>query len=242
MAKNRGPKLPELPDIDTSGKVKNTKPKRATAQKSSSSAKAGRSTKSSKNKTAPGFKVPEADRQEFRRLVQRANRTLKSNLQFIKDNKIKDLETKRDLVMFYDKKRNWMKNKEGKRGKSPLSRSISFKDEKAYKEYLHHLKEIERGGTGTKKTKGYKETILDRLQRIADIHSVQLPDGKLSDEIKKAVEGMTLPQLRQWFTIGDPSEDMEVSQYGSDDFMGVDSYTDFANTTMKRISWIKKAY
>ena len=238
MAKSRGPKLPELPQIDTSGRVKNTKPKRATSQASRSSP-GGRG---KRKEEKPGFKVREEDRQEFRRLVQRANRTLKSNLEYVKTNKIKDLETKRDLVMFYDKKRNWMKNRDGKRGKSPLSRSISFKDEKAYKEYVHHLKDIVKGGTANKKTKGYKETILDRLQRIADIHSVQLPDGKLGNVLKEAVEGMTLPQLRQWFTIGDPSEDMEVSQYGSDDFMGVDSYNDFAATALKRISWIKKAY
>ena len=187
------------------------------------------------------YKVPEAERQAYKLLVQQANRTIKSNLNFIKTNKIKDKNTIRSLVFNYDKKRNWAKNKKGQRAKSPLSRSIIFESEQEYKAYLHHLEKMGKNNA-RKKMKGYKDTILDRLQRISDIYGVQLPNNKIPDDLKEDIETMSLPQLENWFEIGDPEEDMEVSQVGSDDFVGVENYADFADIVRKRLGWLKKAY
>lgn len=188
-----------------------------------------------------GFKVPESEREAYKLLVQDANRTLQRNLKYIKENKIKDFDTKRALVHSYGNKRNWAKSKTGKTAKNPLSRSIKFKSEQDYKDYVHHLEKITKR-KAKKLEQGYKATIKDRLQRISNIYGVQLPNNKLDSDITNAIDNMSLPQLKNWFEIGDPEEDMEVSEYGSDDFIGVDTYDDFKDITLKRLGWLKKAY
>ena len=187
------------------------------------------------------FKVPEAERKGYKLLVQQANRTILANLKYIEKNNIKDKHTIRGLVFNYDKKRNWAKNKKGQRAKSPLSRSIQFKSEREYRDYLRHLERMAKSNA-KRKERGYKDTVLDRLQRISNIYSVQLPDNKLPDDLKDEIEELTLPQLENWFEIGDPEEDMEVSTYGSDDYVGIEDYEAFRDITLKRLGWLKKAY
>lgn len=232
MAKSKGPKLPQLPKVNGKTTVKDVKPKRA--KKTISKTKKG-----PKMPEKVGFKVPEEDRQEYRRLVQKANRRVKSNLEYIKNNKIKDFDTRRKLVDKYESKRKWARNKNGKRAKSPLSRSINFKNKEQYEDYMHHLRKLA-DKNPREMEKGYKSTIIDRLQRIANIYHVTLPDNKIPDELVDKVNELDLPQLINWFHIGDPSEDMEVSEYGSDDFIGVKDWQDFHDIAVKRLNQLQK--
>lgn len=188
-----------------------------------------------------GFKVPEAERKAYKLLVQQANRTIKSNFKYIEKNNITDNRVIERLVFDYADKENWMRNKKGEIGKSPLSRSIQFSSEREYRAYLHHL---EKWGSSNarKKAEDYKKKVLDTLQRISIIHNIQLPDNKIPDDIKKAIDSMSLQQLENWFELGSPAEDLEVSDTGSETYIGVNDYEHFRDLTFKRLGWIKKVY
>ena len=53
---------------------------------------------------------------------------------------------------------------------------------------------------------------------------------------------MNLQQITNFFGNGDPSEDIEISQFNSDDFMYVETAEDFTDVVRSRIASAKKFY
>lgn len=185
------------------------------------------------------FKVPEAERHAFKILVQKANRTIKSNLKYIDKHNVRDSKTIRSLVFNYFDEDNWAKNKKGQRAKSPLSRSVIFSSEDDYKSYVRHLEKMA-GRNVKQKATDYREAILDALQRIANKHDVQLPNNKIPQEIVDSVNSMSIEQLENWFEFGDPSDDIEEHKFGSLEYVGVSGYEQFRDITLGRNAWLKR--
>lgn len=181
------------------------------------------------------YKVPEADKQEYKLLVQQANRQVKRNLKYLEDNNITSLNTTRSLTFNYQDKQNWISEK------TVFSRATKFDSRQDYLNYRKHLEKMVHARP-KELEKDYRATIVDRLQRTANIWGIDLPNNRISDDLIKEVNAMNLEQLQNWFEIGDPEEDIEVSQFGSDDYFGVSTYEDFRDVTLTRIGWLKKTY
>lgn len=181
------------------------------------------------------YKVPESDLKDYKLLVQQANRQVKRNLKYLEDNNITSLNTTRSLAFNYQDKENWITEK------TVFSRATKFESRQDYQNYIRHLEKMA-GARPKELEKDYRATIVDRLQRTANIWGIDLPDNKISDDLIKEVNEMNLEQLQNWFEIGDPEEDIEVSQFGSDDYFGVSDYEDFRDVTLTRIGWLKKTY
>lgn len=181
------------------------------------------------------YKVPEAEQLEYKLLVQQANRQVKRNLKYLEKNNITSLHTTRSLAFNYQDKDNWISEK------TVFSRATKFESRQDYLNYVKHLQKMA-AAKPKELEKDYRATIVDRLQRTANIWGIDLPDNKIPDDLIKEVENMNLEQLQNWFEIGDPEEDIEVSQFGSDDYYGVSTYEDFRDVTLTRIGWLKKTY
>lgn len=186
-------------------------------------------------KSKTGFVVPKEDRDMYKLLVQEANRQVKRNLKYLEKNNISSTNTTHSLVFNYKDKTNWAGDK------MIFTRSVKFDNQKEYTNYIKHLYSMVQKKP-QQLEKDYRATIVDRLQRTANVWGVDLPNNRVPDDLIKEVNSLNLEQLQNWFEIGDPEEDIEVSQYGSDDYFGVQSYEDFKDVTLTRIGWLKKAY
>ena len=186
-------------------------------------------------KKANFYKVPESEQLEYKLLVQQANRQVKRNLKYLEQNNITSLNTTRSLAFNYQDKENWISEK------TVFSRTNKFESRQDYLNYRKHLQKMA-GARPKELEKDYRATIVDRLQRTANIWGIDLPNNRISDDLIKEVNSMNLEQLQNWFEIGDPEEDIEVAQFGSDDYFGVSTYEDFRDVTLTRIGWLKKSY
>ena len=185
-----------------------------------------------------GYRVPKEEQHAYKMLVQRANRQIKKNLKYIEEHDIRTANTQRSLVFDYGDMANWATEK------TTFSRSIKFESEKDYRQTMRHLTKFA-NTSAPKLEKAYRDTIIDRLQDTAIKYQIQLDEhGQVPQNIIDMLDDMTLEQLQQWFDIGDPEEDTEVQQYGSDDYAQIAGGTlqDFTDTTKTRVEWIKTAY
>ena len=209
-------------------------------------------------KNNKGFVVPEELRHEYKMLVQRANRRVKSNIKYIEKNTITSDHTIRSLVGSFDDVLNWSSKT------MPFSRSVKgryivnadtgynefreFKNRTEFEQYLNYLKKW--GGNGgkgerfdahPKKIKeDYKQAIIKALNQVKDHYSISLPNGQIPKEILEDIDSMSLQEITNFFGNGDPAEDMEISQFSSDDFIDVESAQDFIDVIKSRIAMVKK--
>ena len=186
-----------------------------------------------------GFVVPESERQDFKMLVQRANRRIKANIKFIEDEDIKTERAKRELLGDYVDKTAW--NSE----KTAFSRSIRFESEKAYENYKRQLQRWG-GESAEKSVKGAKDrvikSIINSLNTTADIYGQGVMDesGHLPKEITDRLKSMSLEQLLNFFDIADPTEDIEHQSWSYEEYQkGVDRGT-FVDITMTRLNYLEQ--
>lgn len=204
------------------------------------------------------YVVPKELQHEYKMLIQRANRRVKANLKYIQKENITNDHTQRSLVGSFNDPVKWAT------GRMPFSRSnkgryiwdadtgtqkfVEFTSERDFKQYLKHLEkwgeQTKRGelfGAHPEKIKqDYKSSIIKALNQIKDQYSISLPGGKLPKEVLKAIDSMSLEQITNFFANGDPSEDIEISQFNSDDFIHVETAEDFTDVVTSRIAAIKK--
>lgn len=182
-----------------------------------------------------GFSVPQDERESYKLLVQEANRQIKRNLKYIDEEGITSVNALHYLVYDYGNPESWA----GK--KMVFSRSTKFESREDYEDYLELLERMKESKPAYKMEE-YQDTIIDRLERTAIKYDVPLPNNRLPEELVESVKEMSLEQLYNWFDMGDPEEDIEVNQYASDDYFGVNSLEDFVAVTESRMGWLKKAY
>lgn len=204
------------------------------------------------------YVVPKEQQHAYKMAVQRANRRVKSNLKYIDKYDIQNEHTQRSLVGSFNDPSKWAS------GTMPFSRSNKgryiidadtgvptfkeFESEREFKQYLNYLN---KWGQQTEKGErfdahplqikdNYKSAIIKALNEVKDHYSITLPGGQLPKEVVKAIDSMSLEQITNFFANGDPSEDVEISQFSSDDFLYVESAEDFTDVIISRINAIKQ--
>ena len=185
--------------------------------------------------------IPTDARAEYRKLIQRANRRILANLDYIKNEGIRDHAIKTSLAGDFTSKKKWQT------GKSPLSTKTRFKSEDAFKQYMRF---VNRWGedTGTRgghradpkrKLQEGKEAIYSAIFGLADHKGTSLEKwgGDLPPDIKKEIESMSLEQMSRFFDHVDEFDELfDSDQVESDD---VEDLIDYIRG---RISSVKKFY
>lgn len=207
-----------------------------------------------------GYIVPKEEQHAYKMLIQRANRRIKANLKYIKDNNITNEHTERALAGGYADPFKWST------GRMPLSRSnkgryvwnadkevMEFREFQNKTEFDQYIKYVEKWGKQTKRgelfdshpekvKQDYKSAIIKALNEVKDHYNISLPNGQIPKEIIEDIDSMTLEQITNFFANGDPAEDVEISQFSSDDFLDVESAEDFKDVIQSRIASIKRFY
>lgn len=228
------------------------------------------------------YVVPKELQHSYKMAVQRANRRIKANLKYIRENDITNEFTIRSLVGSFDKGvevgNRTTKTKSGKvkhndiyfNGTSwssktmPFSRSnegryilnadtgqMEFKKFKNKTEFEQYMRYLNKWGQQTKKgeyfdthpeqiKENYKSAIIRALNEVKDHYSITLPNGQIPKAIIDDINSMTLSQITNFFGNGDPAEDVEISQFNSDDFIAVETAEDFTDVVRARIASVKK--
>ena len=123
-----------------------------------------------------------------------------------------------------------------------------FKNKTEFDQYIRYLN---KWGQETKKgerytahpeqvKEDYRSAIIKSLNQIKDHYNISLPNGQIPKEVIKDIESMNLQQITNFFGNGDPSEDIEISQFNSDDFIYVETAEDFTDVIRSRIASVKK--
>lgn len=184
------------------------------------------------------FRVPESERNEFDRMVQRANRRILSNMKYLQQEAIQSEATERSLLGDYSNRSAWHSQK------TPLSRSKVFSSEKAYKQYKRHVAQWGSKNAPTKTVdslkKGYYENIIKALTTAAIDNNIPLENGKLPGNVANKIKGLTLEQLTHFFENSEPVDDLEYLPYSDVDFNGVDTagYIDNVDTIINSLQQI----
>lgn len=178
-----------------------------------------------------GYIVPTDARAEFKKTIQRANRRILSNVNYISENNVRDRYVQNMLAGDYSRKKNWATKS------TPLSSSTRFKSEadfKAFMEYISRWSE-DRGKRGdyaaSPKTiiEGYKSHIYGTLNGLARNRSISLEKwgGDLPPEVKEKLESLSLEQITQFYDYVDPflgEQDFDSEQVGEG---SVEDYVDY---------------
>ena len=199
------------------------------------------------------FVVPAEQQHAYKMAVQRANRRIKANLKYIEKNNITNNNTKRALVRGYWDSDTWAGDT------MPLSRSNQgryvfidgvktfkeFESKRDFDQYLNYLnhwgKEGRQFDANPKQIiSDYKSTIIKALNEVKDHYNITLPGGQLPKEVLDALNDMTIEEITNFYGNGDPGEDMEISQFSSDDYINVETADDFISVVISRISMVKK--
>lgn len=204
------------------------------------------------------FVVPKEQQHAYKMLVQRANRRVKANLKYITKENITSDHTQRALAGSFVTKGHWATDT------MPFSRSIKgryiinadtgkteFREFKTQTEFNQYLNYLSKWGQQTEKGErfsahpeeikdNYKSAIIKALNEVKDHYSITTPGGQIPKEIIDEINSMTLEQITNFFGNGDPSEDVEISQFNSDDFIYVESAEDFKDVVISRINQIKR--
>lgn len=201
------------------------------------------------------FIVPKEQQHAYKMLVQRANRRVKSNLKYISQNKITNEHTQRSLVGGFTEHEKWAS------GRMPFSRSIKgryiwdadreeqvfkeFTSEREFQQYLNHLEKWGKEGrtfdASPKQIKeNYKSAIIKALNEVKDHYNITMPGGQIPKEVLKELDSLSLEQITNFFANGDPSEDVEISQFSSDEFLDVTNAEEFTDVIKARIGALKK--
>lgn len=192
-------------------------------------------------KKSTKFIVPKKDQKQFDRLVQRANRRVQANLKYIQQEDIQSSVAQRALVSDYADQANWATNK------TVFSRSKSFSSEKAYKQYVRHLKQwgaknFEREPEKVKQ--GYYKAIINALTTTAIDNGgggILTKSGRLPGNLAKQVREMSLEQMTHFFAEADPTDDLEYMPYSGEDYIGVDRQQ-FIDITESKLNTLKRIY
>ena len=189
---------------------------------------------------AEKYVVPTDAQAEYRRIVQRANRRVLSNLKYLEENGIRDNHIKVMLVGDFSSKKSWSTQK------SPFHTRTSFDSEKAYKAYMAHVMQwgedtgqrgVYRKAPDSVKA-NYMSSIYKALNGLIREKGISLEEwgGDLPPELKKLLEGMTLEQATHFFRYIDPNSG-EIEEYDSDQVKAndVESFIDYVESTVSSL-------
>ena len=181
--------------------------------------------------------VPQSDRKEFDRLVQRANRRILQGLKYIQENNIKSDRVQRALVSDYVDRSNWNTQK------TVFSRSIKFNSKKEYEQYKRHISQwgsVENQRDEESIKAGYYKSIVKALTTVA-IDTGNLDEkGRLPRNLARRIKNLSLEQMVHFFD-DDPTELIEGARWNSYDYEGADM-GQFVDITATHINTLRKLY
>ena len=197
------------------------------------------------------FRVPASERDEFARLVRRANAKIYANMKYIQQEEITSDSAKRALLGHKATPEGWHT------AKTPFSRSVKFggftdsngrqiSGENEYKAYKRMLERFAESGEHDPETlkQGYYESIIKSLNVVADNigEGILTTRKKLPANLAKKIQDLTLEQMTHYFDEGDISEDFEYRGYRGEDYADVFDRKSFVDVTMQRINTLKELY
>ena len=151
--------------------------------------------------------IPTDARAEYRRIIQRANRRILSNLNYIKNEGILDHSIKTGLVGDFSNKRKWATKS------APLSYSTKFASEADYKKFMRHINKWgedtgRRGGFAAdprEKEKKGREAVYKAVYGLSSNKGVSLEDwkGDLPQDLKDRIDRLSLEQINKFFEYAD---------------------------------------
>ena len=187
--------------------------------------------------------VPTDARAEFRKIIQRANRRVLANVNYIKENGIRDNVVKTMIAGDYSKKSKWATKS------APFSASTRFKSEAAYRDFMRHVMRWgedtgRRGGYAAdpkRISEDYKTSIYKALNGLARNNGVSLEKwgGDLPPELKKKLDDLSLEQITQFFDYVDPTGEEWI--FDSDQVVDND-VGDFIEYIDGRVSALQKYF
>lgn len=190
-----------------------------------------------------GFIVPTDARAEYRALIQRANRRILANINYIKDEGITDNSIKNALVGDYGSKRKWATKS------APLSASTKFNSAKEYRQFINF---INRWGKDTGRRGGFaadpkervkfgQSQIYKAIYGMIDNKGISLEEwkGDLPPDIKKEIENLSLQQINKFFDYTDVTGE---DSYFDSDSPEEDTAEDVLDYIRGRISAVKQYY
>lgn len=200
------------------------------------------------------FTIPKSQLASYRDLVKRANRNVKSNLDYINEHDISSERATRSLVKSFNDPVKWASRTQ------PFSRSAkgryvwdADKDEMTFREFTSkrefeaYKRELQRFGGKTKRSrtferspanqlKAYKEALLDSLHSIADQYSIPI-DVNQSNKLKKLVNNLTLDEVARFYDHFDIEDEAGKKSFESgDDYADATDEEDFINITANIIN------
>lgn len=195
------------------------------------------------SKTTGGYVVPTDARAQFRRDIQRANRRILANIQYIKDNNIRDVETRQTLAFDFYKKRTWATKK------SPLSASTRFDSEADYKKFMQFIERWagEPGQRGDfaaapeNLRNGYKDSIYQAINGLVRDRGISLEEwgGDLPPALREKIDNLSLTQMRHFFNYIDPTG---IEEEFDSDQVSPGSVEDLIDYMEGRIGALEKFY
>lgn len=207
-----------------------------------------------------GYVVPKELQHAYKMAVQRANRRIKSNLNYINKNGIDNAHTIRSLVGGFNDGINWAsrtmpfsRSNKGRYITNADTGELEFREFKNKTEFDQYMRYLNKWGQETKKgelftahpdqiKQDYTSAIIKSLNQIKDHYNISLPNGQIPKVVIEDIKSMNLQQITNFFGNGDPSEDIEIAQFNSDDFMYVETAEDFTDVVRSRIASAKKFY
>lgn len=204
------------------------------------------------------YVVPKNQQHAYKMMVQRANRRVKSNLKYIEKHNIQNEHTQRSLVGGFAERGQWasatMPFSRSNKGRYIIDADTGvptfreFENEREFRQYMAYLnkwgEQTEKGGRFSAHPEqiksNYKSAIIKALNEVKDHYSITMPGGQIPKEIINELDKLNLEQITNFFANGDPSEDVEISQFSSDDFIYVENAEDFKDVVLSRISAIKQ--
>lgn len=208
------------------------------------------------------YVVPKNQQKLFKNLVQRANRRILKNKSYADEleegifnpdgtpKRVVDSEKGRKAlfgIYFSDD------NLTG--GRKPFSARTTFESKQAYEDFKDYInawgKKLPKGNDDgyEKSIRKVRQHYYRSIMRALDglVNNIDYPilneKGKLPEGIRRAVAGLTVDQMANFFDEGDPTDDFEKSGFDSKKYYStVENQQDFIDTVMQRIDLLKKVY
>ena len=194
-----------------------------------------------------GYTVPELERDEYFRLVARANSRLQRTLAYIERESITDVEVKQTLAHDYHQRSKWAG------AKTPLHKKVRFNSEADYRDYIEL---ISRWGAFTGGEKGdyyasptrieqsYREAIERAISGMMRKKEISLEEwgGDLPPHLIEALNKLNITQLRHFFKHTSITSDGEMEEFDSDENVRTGSLEDAIDYIEGTIKSLNKYY
>lgn len=183
--------------------------------------------------------IPAEERGAYRATIQRANRRIKSNINYIKQEGIREHSIKTSLAGDYYNKKKWATKA------SPLSTSTRFKSREEYEKYMRH---VNKWGEDTGRRGGYQADPRERLKRgkeaiykavfgLTSSRGISLEEwgGNLPPDMVKNIEDLSLEQMNKFFDYVNDAGDEELFDSDQVNDNSISNFLDYVGGRLSEV-------